>query len=45
MITVYSQENPELLKTPLILEGNKLLVGYNKEQIRIFLPKIYRRKP
>lgn len=37
-------KNSELLKTPLILEGNKVLVGYHVDEIRKFLPKTYRRQ-
>ncbi|MFQ6324087.1 ArsC/Spx/MgsR family protein [Lactococcus garvieae] len=40
----YIKKNPTLLKSPIIIENNKVLIGYNLEQIRIFLPKIYRRK-
>lgn len=30
----------KLLKTPLVFDDNNLLVGYNSEQIRIFVPRI-----
>ncbi|WP_338962272.1 ArsC/Spx/MgsR family protein [Lactococcus garvieae] len=33
---------PELLRTPIIFSENKLLVGYNSEEIRKFIPKAYR---
>lgn len=36
--------HPHLLKTPIIVEKDKVLIGYNPEQIRIFLPREYRRK-
>lgn len=39
----YILEHACLLKTPVILEGNNLLVGYNEDEIRKFLPKEYRR--
>ena len=35
--------NPELLKSPIIIKKNKVLIGYNADQIRMFLPKAYRR--
>lgn len=35
--------NPHLIRTPVIIEGNKTLIGYNPDQIRMFLPKEYRR--
>lgn len=31
--------NPSVLKRPIIIEGNKLQVGYNDEEIRVFIPK------
>lgn len=34
--------NPNLLKTPIVIEKSKVMVGYNSEQIRMFLPKMYR---
>ncbi|KXT58994.1 ArsC/Spx/MgsR family protein [Lactococcus sp. DD01] len=37
-------EHPSLLQTPIILEGDKFLVGYNADEIRQFLPPEYRRK-
>ncbi|QIZ09204.1 transcriptional regulator Spx [Priestia megaterium] len=33
------KDNPELLRTPLIIDEKKLLVGYNEEEIRKFLPR------
>lgn len=36
--------NPDLLRSPIIIEKDKVLIGYNPEQIRMFLPKEYRRK-
>ncbi|MEY8500353.1 Spx/MgsR family RNA polymerase-binding regulatory protein [Enterococcus avium] len=32
-------ENPSLLRTPLITEKKKLLIGYNDTEIRCFVPK------
>ncbi|WP_279368878.1 ArsC/Spx/MgsR family protein [Lactococcus formosensis] len=36
--------HPYVLCTPIIMDDNKILIGYNPEQIRMFLPKEYRRK-
>ncbi|WP_061412387.1 ArsC/Spx/MgsR family protein [Lactococcus sp. DD01] len=35
-------EHSHLLRVPLILDDNKLLVGYNQEEIRTFLSTEYR---
>lgn len=35
-------KNPSLLKRPLILDGLKLQIGFNEDQIRKFLPKDFR---
>lgn len=32
-------ENPSVLKRPIIVDDNKMQVGYNDEDIRIFVPK------
>lgn len=36
-------ENPEVLRSPIIIEENKLLVGFNAEEIRKFMPSKYRK--
>lgn len=36
-------KNTQLLQTPIIIEDNKALVGFNIDDIRQFLPKEYRR--
>ena len=36
--------HPEILQTPIIMGDNKLLIGYNEDEIRQFLPKEYRRR-
>lgn len=33
---------PELLRTPIIFSENKLLVGFNSDEIRKFIPSVYR---
>ena len=36
--------NPAILKRPIIIENEKMQVGYNDEEIRIFIPKDIRAK-
>lgn len=31
-------ENPSILRRPIIVEDNKLQVGYNEDDIRVFIP-------
>ncbi|MGJ9457362.1 transcriptional regulator Spx [Oceanobacillus sp. CF4.6] len=38
----FIQENPGILKRPIIHDGKRLMVGYNSSQIRRFLPKSVR---
>ncbi|MDT2620865.1 ArsC/Spx/MgsR family protein [Lactococcus petauri] len=35
--------HPCVLQTPIIMDGNNHLIGYNEDEIRKFLPKEYRR--
>ncbi|WP_270741128.1 ArsC/Spx/MgsR family protein [Lactococcus formosensis] len=35
--------NPELLKSPIIIDDSKLLIGFNSDNIRQFLPSFYRK--
>lgn len=39
----YLLENLDLLQSPLVLEEDKLMIGFNEDEIRKFLPKRYRR--
>jgi regulatory protein spx len=32
-------KNPSVLKRPIMIDGDKLQVGYNDEEIRVFIPK------
>lgn len=32
-------ENPSVLKRPIIIDGEKMQVGYNDEEIRVFIPR------
>jgi regulatory protein spx len=38
------QQNPGLLKTPIILDEKRLQVGYNEDEIRQFIPRKTRKK-
>lgn len=33
-------ELPDLLRDPIVFDENKLLAGFNKEELRKFLPRI-----
>lgn len=33
-----------LIRSPLLIEDEKLLIGFNEDQMRQFLPKAYRRE-
>ncbi|MQW23206.1 MULTISPECIES: ArsC/Spx/MgsR family protein [unclassified Lactococcus] len=35
-------ENPECFKAPIITDNNKLLIGYNEDEIRAFIPRMTR---
>ena len=35
----YLQRNPDVLKMPIILTKNKILVGFHNIEIRQFIPK------
>lgn len=35
-------QHPNFLKTPVIVDEERLLVGYNSEDIRMFLPREYK---
>lgn len=39
---LFLQDHPELIRTPLILEKNKVQIGFNSEEIRQFIPKSQR---
>lgn len=38
----YILKHPEILKVPLILDEQKLVLGYNAENMRTFIPRNYR---
>ena len=35
----FVRENPSVLKRPIMFDGNKLQVGYNSDEISVFLPR------
>ena len=37
-------DNPSILKRPIIIDDNKMQVGYNDEEIRVFIPFELRQK-
>jgi len=39
----YIIEHPTMLRRPIITDGEKLLVGYNEDEIRMFFPKELRK--
>lgn len=38
-LTNFIISNPSVLRRPIIIEDNKLQVGYNEDEIRTFIPK------
>ena len=40
----FIKNNPSILKRPIIMDEHHFLVGYNEEEIRIFIPRSKRRK-
>lgn len=36
-------KHTELLKTPILIDKNKLMIGFNAEEIRKFIPKNHRK--
>jgi regulatory protein spx len=36
------RENPSMLRKPLVIDEKRLLIGYNEEEIRVFLPRTVR---
>jgi Spx/MgsR family transcriptional regulator len=36
------QKNPRLLKSPILIDDKRLLVGYKEDDIRAFLPRMVR---
>ena len=35
----FIEENPSILKRPIIIDDRRLQIGYNDEEIRVFIPK------
>ena len=40
---IYLSRNPNILITPIIIEKNRCLIGFNSDKIRQFFPKEYRK--
>ena len=38
-LTNFIIDNPSVLRRPIVIEDNKLQVGYNEDEIRTFIPK------
>ncbi|MFK4895363.1 ArsC/Spx/MgsR family protein [Lactococcus petauri] len=38
----YLQLHTEMIKTPIVISESQLLVGYNEEEIRQFIPRVKR---
>ena len=38
----FIQDNPSILKRPIMLDDRRFQVGYNSEEIRAFIPRILR---
>lgn len=37
-------ENPSLLRRPIILDNKRMQIGFNEDEIRVFLPRDYRKQ-
>lgn len=40
----FIRENPSVLKRPIIIDDRKLQIGYNDEEIRVFIPRELRER-
>ena len=38
------EENPSLLRRPIILDNKRMQIGFNEDEIRAFLPRDYRKQ-
>lgn len=38
------EENPSLLRRPIILDDKRMQIGFNEDEIRAFLPRGYRKQ-
>ena len=38
------EENPSLLRRPIILDAKRMQIGFNEDEIRAFLPRSYRQQ-
>lgn len=39
----YLVQHPEMIRVPVILDENKIFIGYHSDEIRQFIPSTYRR--
>ena len=42
-LITFIQDNPSVLKRPILLDDRRFQVGYNSEEIRAFMPRDLRR--
>lgn len=42
LITLF-QENPTLIRRPIMIDDRRLQIGYNEDDIRVFLPRAVRK--
>ena len=38
------EENPSLLRRPILLDAKRMQIGFNEDEIRAFLPRSYRQQ-
>ena len=38
------EENPSLLRRPIIIDAKRMQIGFNEDEIRAFLPRSYRKQ-
>ena len=38
------EENPSLLRRPIILDNKRMQIGFNEDEIRAFLPRSYHKQ-
>ena len=41
-LITFIKENPSILKRPIMVDDNKIQVGYNADEIRVFIPHAQR---
>ena len=38
------EQNPSLLRGPIIIDNKRMQIGFNEDEIRAFLPRSYRKQ-